>query len=113
MMRQLWYAERQAWSAGADEVAMLHIMARLPRYLPNTTTWVQVESADKHEPLVTSLGQIALRRRLPLQTVELPAGLMPLEATIYLLEFGEWLALYAAQLNNVDPDERVPHQILF
>jgi hypothetical protein len=121
MVRQLWYAERQAWSASTAEMAKLHVMARFPRYLPNSVAWVELTlSASQTAPqtapderIAADLRHIAQRRRLPHHTVSIPAGLTRLEAVVYLLEFGEWTALYAALLNNVDPGERVPHQILF
>lgn len=112
-VRQLWYAERLAWAAAREDVAMLEIVARLPRYLPNTAVWVQLVAADPEDGLDAALRQIATRRRVPVYTAAAPVGITAELAVLYLLELGEWVALYAAHLNNVDPGVRVPHQILF
>jgi hypothetical protein len=53
------------------------------------------------------------RRRVAAVQAPAPAGLSDLEHVLYLLELGEWIALYAAALYNVDPSQRVPLQILF
>jgi hypothetical protein len=48
-----------------------------------------------------------------LHPVESPSFSSPILTGLHLLELGEWLALYAAALYNVDPADRVPLQILF
>ncbi len=114
-MRLLWYAETMAWSASLAELARLHVMARLPRYWFNIVTFVQLaEPRTAQEPsvLLSQLARLFALRRLPTLAITAPAELSPTEAVWYLLEFGEWLALYTAALYNVDPKDRVPLQFL-
>lgn len=114
-MRLLWYAETMAWSASLAELAHLHVMARLPRYWFNIVTFVQLAepaTAQASPALIPQLAHLFALRRLPNVTITAPAELSPAERVWYLLEWGEWLALYTAALYNVDPTDRVPLQFL-
>ena len=53
------------------------------------------------------------RLTLVVLEVNTSAGLSRLDRALYWLEMGEWVALYAAALNNVDPAAQVPLEILF
>jgi hypothetical protein len=117
-MRYLWYAEAMAWAVSEAELSRLLILARLPRYWPNSAVFVRLAPpGEMNAQLAVQMEWILTRRRFP--TVELPGnGLSDREHTLWehalaWLELGEWLALYAAALYNVDPAQRVPLELLF
>ena len=109
-VRFQWYAERAAFSLATPELVRGHLLARFPRYWPNTAHFIHLQTVAPDE-LATQATSILARRRFP--TTALAAPTVDLDAILYWLEFGEWLALYSAHLNNVDPADRVPHTILF
>lgn len=114
-LRMLWYAETMAWSASLAEVTRLHVMARLPRYWFNIVTFVHLTAPTTpalSPALADQLARLLTIRRLQTLALAAPASLSLVEAVWYLLEFGEWLALYTAALYNVDPMDRVPLQFL-
>ncbi|GIV76410.1 hypothetical protein FKZ61_005295 [Litorilinea aerophila] len=112
-LRYQWYAEAMALGASSGEMARMHVMARLPRYWPNTVSLVRLQ----HGPASPSgsaetLDYIFRRRRFTARVVSAPADLPLPAAMVHLLALGEWVALYAAILANVDPADRVPLQLL-
>jgi hypothetical protein len=112
-LRYLWYAELMAFSTSGSELARTFVMARLPRYWPNIAALVQLTLPGEPVQLATAATSIFARRRFVTHTVATLDHLPPLAGALDLLELGEWVALYAATLNNVDPADRVPHQLLF
>jgi hypothetical protein len=109
-VRLQWYAERAAFGVAASDLLIGHLLARFPRYWPNTAAFVRLQLAPPDELMVHATALLA-RRRFPTTLVTAPAG--GLAAILYWLEFGEWLALYSAHLTGVDPADRTPHAILF
>lgn len=116
-LRHVRYAESMAWSSDLGDLARRHLLARYPRYWPNTVTWVQLQAAapipTDAEALAARVCDIARRRRIPQQHIVAPPALTPTTSLLYLLELGEWVALYSALLNDTDPATAVPHEILF
>lgn len=112
-MRQQWYAERAAFAMSGAEVARLGVLARLPRYWPNTVYFVELASAYSDAELTSAVTHILSRRRFPTESIALPSGLSDQAALVYLLELGEWVALYAAYLLQADPVAHTAHKILF
>jgi len=109
-MRQQWYAERAAFGFATPDLVRGPLLARFPRYWPNTAHFVHLQLAPP-DTLATQTTHILTQRRFPTTALTAPAS--DLDAALYWLEFGEWLGLYSACLNNVDPADRVPHTILF
>jgi hypothetical protein len=117
-VRYLWLAEGMALASDAAELSRLFILARFPRFWPNATAFVQLTMQALTPPtpepdLAQTLTQILARRRFTTLTIAPPSPLDDVQRAFYWLEFGEWLALYAAALNNVDASQRVPLQLLF
>ncbi|HXF64603.1 MAG TPA: SIS domain-containing protein [Caldilineaceae bacterium] len=124
-MRYCWYAEAAALAVEPAEVSRLLVMARLPRFWPNTALFTQLpapaqttdtqttNAAALHAELADATLRLLARRRFATLAVTAPPGLSPLDHLLYLLELGEWVALYAAALYGVDPAQRVPLQLLF
>ena len=112
--RQQAYAERAAFGLATPDLVAGPLLARYPRYWPNTAYFVHLQSAPP-DALTTQVTNILARRRFPTTALTAPPLTAPvgLAAARYWLEFGEWLALYSACLNNVDPADRVPHTLLF
>ncbi len=114
-LRRLWYAEAMAWAAPTDELVRIQVMARLPRYWFNIVTFVHLTSRLPNYSLISAeakLDRLFTIRRLSSLRVTTPDELTLAGALWYYLELGEWLALYAAALYNVEPAERVPLQFL-
>jgi hypothetical protein len=124
-MRYFWYAEAMSLVADEAEMNRLLVMARLPRYWPNSALFVQLPApalptesgtigALSATPASTAtVTHLLARRRFTTVVAPAPAVHSLLDHALYLLEFGEWLALYAAALYNVDPAQQVPLSILF
>ena len=115
-MRYCWYAEAAALAVDLAEVSRLLVMARLPRFWPNTALFVQLPAPTTDAPasgLADTTLHLLARRRFATLAVTAPSGLSQLDHLLYLLELGEWVALYAAALYGVDPAQRVPLQLLF
>lgn len=112
-MRQQWTAERAAFALTTGDLARSGLLARLPRYWPNAAHFFQLGSTISDEKLTTVVTYILSRRRFPTQMITTPPDLMPRARCIYLLELGEWVALYSAYLAHADPSARTPHSILF
>lgn len=111
--RYLLYAELKAQWASAEQVRYVEVMARFPRYWPNTAVYVRLAHPAEEVPgWMSGLETVFRRRRIHAHTVDAPAGLSEAGAMLYLLELGEWVALYAACLNAVDPTDRVPLDFL-
>lgn len=111
--RLQWRAECVAWSLHAHDLARLAVLARLPRYWPNTACLVPFDGGSaEHSPLSAALS-LMQRRRFAVAPVATPAVSDLAQRVAMLLELGEWVALYVATLNNSDPGRRVPHEILF
>lgn len=114
-LRRLWYAEAMAWAASTEELTRIHIMARLPRYWFNIVTFVHLAPSLPNHSLIsleTKLDRLFTIRRLSSLRVTTPEELTLAGTLWYWLELGEWVALYAAALYNVEPAERVPLQFL-
>ncbi len=112
-LRYLLYAELKAQWATDEQVRYVEVMARFPRYWPNTAVYVRLAHGREVRPgWLEGLETLFRRRRIPARTVAAPAGLSEAQAMLYLLELGEWVALYAACLNAVDPAARVPLDFL-
>lgn len=109
----LWSAETMALAAHQDELSRLLVMARFPRFWPNAAALVHLVTPDAPASLAAETGRLLARRRFVLLELHAPAGLSLLDRALYWLEMGEWVALYAAALNNVDPAAQVPLEILF
>jgi hypothetical protein len=114
-MRLHWLAETAAWQVDGPTLARSAVLARLPRYWPNTACFVTFQEDDVTDArtLVAATLDLLRRRRFAVYSIAVPAGLDPLQRAGYLLELGEWVALYAALLNNSELGARVPHTILF
>lgn len=114
-MRLHWRAQCIAWDLSGPDLARTGVLARLPRYWPNSACYVSLAGAPPSAD--TQVTQAALellrRRRFPVHSVSLPDGLHSAQRAWLSLELGEWVALYVAWLNNADPSVRVPHTILF
>ncbi len=114
-LRRLWYAESIAWAAATEELTRIQVMARLPRYWFNIVTFVHLAPSLPNHSLTsaeTKLDHLFTIRRLSSLRVTTPDELTLAGALWYWLELGEWVALYAAALYNVEPAERVPLQFL-
>ncbi len=112
-LRYLHYAELKAQWATDEQVRYAEVMARFPRYWPHTAVYVRLAHGPENPPgWLEGLETVFRRRRIPARTVAAPAGLSEAQAMLYLLELGEWVALYAACLNAVDPAARVPLDFL-
>lgn len=112
-MRRQWTAEGAAFAMTTGDLARLGVLARLPRYWPNAACFVQLGSTLSDAKLTASVTHILSRRRFPTQAVISPSSLTERAALIYLIELGEWVALYAAYLSQADPTARTAHSILF
>lgn len=112
-VRLLWNAESIALAAGQDELSRLWTMARFPRFWPNVAVLVRLVTPEASADLPDALTRLLARRRFALHELHAPASLSGLDRALYWLELGEWIALYAAALNNVDPAALVPLDILF
>lgn len=114
-MRLHWLAETAAWQVDGPTVARSTVLARLPRYWPNAACFVafSADDATDDRALITASLDLLRRRRFAVHSITVPTGLDALQRAIFLLELGEWVALYAALLNNSEPGARVPHTILF
>jgi hypothetical protein len=101
------YAEAKAeWTVAA---AVHHITAatRFPRYWPQAGLFVQL-AQDQNDDTSGHKGLAQLFQRRRLASMSVPADLPGRAAAmLYLLEMGEWVALYAAALLGVDPADRV------
>ncbi len=113
--RLILYAEASAaWASGQD-LTSLQVMARFPRYWHHITTFVQLAAPALTEGASGELGRrtdafhLLLEKRQA-ERVEVPSlGEVPgVVAAWWLLELGEWVALYSASLYGVDPADRVP-----
>lgn len=109
----LWSAETMALAAHQDELSRLLVMARFPRFWPNAAVLVHLITPDAPAGLAAETGRLLARRRFAMLDLHAPAGLALLDRALYWLDMGEWVALYAAALNNVDPAAQVPLDILF
>lgn len=110
------YAEAVALQASSSELTRTQVMARFPHYWPQAVTFVHLEwtemAATARTAPMDGIDLLLKRRRM--QQLTVPAtGFAGLGAALwYLLELGEWVALYAACLNGIDPADRVPQQFL-
>lgn len=108
------YGEAAAFRVGADELIGSQIMARFPRFWPRAGVIVHLRPATlapESAHLIAGVEAICKRRQMPFRAV-IPPDLSPLQSLWYLLELGEWVALYTAALNDVDPADQVPRQFL-
>lgn len=112
-VRLLWNAESIAMAVEQDALSRLEVMARFPRFWPNVAAWVRLVSPDTSSDLPDALTHILARRRFILHELHAPAPCSGLDRALYWLELGEWIALYVAALNNVDPAALVPFDLLF
>lgn len=108
------YAEAAAFWATAGEMAESQIMARFPRFWNQAGFAVHLLPAQvsaAYRGLTDGMKVLFAHRSMQLASVTAqPTD--PVQAVWYLLEFGEWVALYAAALNEVDPADQVPRQFL-
>ncbi|MBX2999111.1 MAG: hypothetical protein KF893_11425 [Caldilineaceae bacterium] len=101
------YAEAKAeWSTAAP-IRQVTATARFPRYWLQAGTFVRLaQNAEEGPPWLNALDRLFHRRKLQGMTVAAQEERLP-AALLYLLEIGEWVAIYAAALLGVDPAERV------
>ncbi len=111
--RRLWLAESMALALDQDELSRLLAMARFPRFWPNAAGFVRLHSAGEPSPLADKLTWLLSRRRFATLDLHAPVTARPVDRALYWLALGEWVALYAAALNNVDPAAQVPLDLLF
>lgn len=112
-IRRLWLSESMALATDQDELSRLWVMARFPRFWPNAAAFVRLVTPGSTGELAQQISYLLSRRRFSTLDVQPPQTVSPLIRAIYWLELGEWNALYAAALNNVDPAAQVPRDLLF
>lgn len=111
--RYVTYAEAQAQWLPAEDMRQVDVMVRFPRYWLQATAYVRLGQVDAPAPgWLAGLAQIGRRRRTLLLDVLAGAHLDEAAACLHLLEFGEWVALYAACLAGVDPADQVARTFL-
>lgn len=115
VMRLHWLAETAALTLDGPALARGAVLTRLPRYWPNTACFVtfQADGESDSNALLTASLDLLRRRRFAVLPVAVPDALDLVHRTTYLLELGEWVALYVAMLSNSELGGRVPHAILF
>lgn len=111
-LRILRYAESAALVADLSEMQQAWSMARFPNFWVNALCVAQIgKVAAQHHVQVNILQSILQKRRFNMIHIEVP-GEDPFLRAVHLLYLGEWLALYLAALYGVDPEARVPLQLL-
>ncbi len=108
------YAEAAAFHVDDEALANSQIMARFPRFWTQAAILVHLRPAvmaPDRQTLATGVETICQRRRMGFRGVVAPP-LSPVQRIWYFLELGEWVALYAAALNEVDPADQVPRHFL-
>jgi hypothetical protein len=111
-LRILRYAESAAIVADLSEMQQAWSMARFPNFWGNALCVARIgEVAAHHHGQVNMLQSILQKRRFNTIHIEVP-GEDPFLRGIHLLYLGEWVALYLAALYGVDPEARVPLQLL-
>ncbi len=109
-VRLLWYAEVLTDVTTTAQWAYMLSMARLPRFLVNTTTIIRFPAPPSE--LATRLETLMQRRRLHLIGLPPVTTGSPMGRILTLLAHGEWVAFYLAMHNDVDPSSRVALQFL-
>lgn len=110
--RWLLYAEAHAVALHSEEVRHLQVMARFPRYWPRSSLLARLGWIGEEPLLWLSQFEPLMRQRgFPVHSVVATEPDV-CEAALYLLELGEWIALYGAALNGIDPADRVPLDLL-
>ncbi|MCS6826135.1 MAG: hypothetical protein NZ553_05905 [Caldilinea sp.] len=111
-LRILRYAESAAIVADFREMQHAWSMARFPNFWINALCVAKIGAvASDKEAQANALQSILQKRRFNTIHIEVP-GDDPLTRAVHLLYFGEWVALYLAALNGVEPEARVPLQLL-
>jgi hypothetical protein len=101
------YAEAKAEWSSADAIRQVTAAVRFPRYWPQAGTFVRLAQRAAEGPSwLATMDRLFQRRKLQGMTVSAEIASLP-TTLLYLLELGEWVALYAAALLGVDPTERV------
>ncbi|MBW7886124.1 MAG: hypothetical protein H3C34_26545, partial [Caldilineaceae bacterium] len=103
--RLLLYAETAAIFATVDEMRGLWSMARFPNFWANGVRGVELTTGTAAAS--DRLHMLLQRRRIKTMRIAAP-GASPAALCAHLLALGEWVALYAARLYQVDPADRVP-----
>ncbi|WP_298984275.1 SIS domain-containing protein [Caldilinea sp.] len=111
-LRILRYAESAAIVADFSEMQHGWSMARFPNFWINALCVVKIGAiASDNEAQANMLQSILQKRRFNAIQVDAPGG-DPVTRAVHLLYFGEWAALYLAALYGVEPEARVPLQLL-
>lgn len=104
--RYVRYTEARAEWTQLDVIRHVDVMARFPRYWPQAGIYVQLTDRGADSESVVLLRQLWQARRIQQETITAMSA--PFLASVYeLICLGEWVALYAAALLGVDPDDRV------
>lgn len=111
-LRILRYAESAAIVADFSEMQHGWSMARFPNFWINALCMVKIGAvAPDNEAQANVLQSILQKRRFNTIYIDAP-GSDPVTRAVHLLYFGEWAALYLAALYGVEPEARVPLQLL-
>jgi hypothetical protein len=111
-LRILRYAENAAMVASFADMQHGWSMARFPNFWPNALCVARIGEASPADPPNThTLQKILQRRRFDAAEIAL-VGADRLAQALHLLYLGEWVALYLAALNDVDPADCVPLHLL-
>lgn len=101
------YAEAKAEWSRSPQIRGVTAATRFPRYWPQAGLFVRLaRQAEDGPSWLGAWERLCQRRKLQAMTVAAEVESLP-AALLYLLEMGEWIALYAAALLGVDPAERV------
>lgn len=111
-LRILRYAENAAMVANFADMQHGWSMARFPNFWPNALCVARIGDSSPADPPNTRALQTILRRRRFDATETALVGANRLTQALHLLYLGEWVALYLAALNDVDPADRVPLHLL-
>lgn len=110
--RRLLYAESHGSILSATEMRYLQVMARFPRYWPRSTRYLRLGwQAEVIPEWQSRFELLAQRRGISADSILAPEDSLE-RAALFLFEMGEWVALYGAVLNGVDPRDRVPLDFL-